>query len=78
MIAVADVVAAVNGTCKKWIHHRGFGFLIAESGEEIFCHVTQLRTGAQSLVVGQRVTFDIVDSDRKPGSKMAKNVRMSE
>jgi hypothetical protein len=30
------------------------------------------------LAVGDSVTFDVVDSDRKPGSKMAKNVRRVE
>ena len=27
------------------------------------------------MSVGDSVTFDVVDSDQKPGSKMAKNVR---
>lgn len=72
------VVAIVNGVVKKWIHHRGFGFITTETGDDIFCHVTALKTGTYSLAVGDSVTFDVVDSDRKPGSKMAKNVRRVE
>ena len=72
------VVAIMNGVVKKWIHHRGFGFITTETGDEIFCHVTALKTGTFSLSVGDSVTFDVVDSDQKPGSKMAKNVRRVE
>ena len=71
------VVAIVNGVVKKWIHHRGFGFITTETSA-IFCHVTALKTGTYSLAVGDSVTFDVDDSDRKPGSKMAKNVRRVE
>jgi CspA family cold shock protein len=70
------VVAIVNGVVKKWIHHRGFGFIATETGDDIFCHVTALKTGTYSLAVGDSVTFDVVDSDRKPGSKMAKEGRV--
>src|SRR5262249_6348995 len=49
------VVAIVNGVVKKWIHHRGFGFITTETGDEIFCHVTALKTGTYSLSVGDSV-----------------------
>jgi cold shock protein len=71
-------VAAVNGVCKIWVHHRGYGFITTDDGQDIFVHVTALATDIYSLAVGDRVTFDVVESDRKRGTKMAKNVRMVE
>jgi len=65
---------AMNGTIKKTVPDRGFGFITGEDNEEYFFH----RTGSdasldfEGLGGGERVTFDIEQSDKGP---RAKNVR---
>lgn len=65
----------MQGTIKRLIRDRGFGFIRAQDGQEIFFH----RTGLQqldfdSLKEGQSVEFDLERGEKGP---RAKNVRAS-
>jgi CspA family cold shock protein len=58
----------MNGTIKKLVHDRGFGFISGENGAEYFFHREQLRGGLDfdGLTAGQQVTFDTQDGPKGP------------
>ncbi|MFQ6613748.1 MAG: cold-shock protein [Fidelibacterota bacterium] len=55
-----------NGTVKEYDPGKGFGFIIAEDGEEYFVHVSELRPPLHKVGLreGEQVVFD-VDYDHK-------------
>ncbi len=60
----------MKGTIKKLIRDRGFGFISAEDGREIFFHITALQdTTFESLIEGQSVEFDVEKSPKDSQSK---------
>ena len=65
----------MEGSIKKLVSDRGFGFISTEKGKDVFFHGSGLvGTTFDELEVGQAVTFEIEDSPRGP---RAKNVRVS-
>jgi len=59
-----------NGTIKKLVSDRGFGFILAEgadsTGKDLFFHRADvLGTGYDSLRDGQKVTFDVGTDERR-------------
>lgn len=61
------------GRIKKIIPDRGFGFVRADDGNEVFFHRTELTSvDFDRLEEGQVVEFDIVDSPKGP---RARNLR---
>jgi CspA family cold shock protein len=51
----------------KWYDtDKGFGFLQAEDGQEVFLHATALPAGVTSLKNGTRVEFGVADGKRGP------------
>ncbi|WP_032093543.1 MULTISPECIES: cold-shock protein [Pasteurellaceae] len=61
-----------KGTVKWFNETKGFGFLQAESGEDVFVHFSAIQSnGFRTLKEGQAVAFDIVDDKR---GKKAENV----
>lgn len=58
----------MNGKVKSWNAQRGYGFITPESprpeGRDVFVHVTQIRGGVKELVPGDRVTFDITQTEK--------------
>jgi CspA family cold shock protein len=60
-----------NGTVKKLVAERGFGFIEAEDGKEYFFH----RSGVEnfdSLMGGEKVTFEIEPSQKGPRANRVK------
>lgn len=57
-----------QGTIKKVVADRGFGFIAAEDGKEYFFHRTGMDTSLSfdSLTGGERVTFDVEQSPKGP------------
>ena len=56
-----------NGTVKWFNGTKGFGFVTRESGEDVFVHFSAIQgDGFKTLDEGQKVTFDVEDSDRGP------------
>jgi len=63
----------MKGTIKKLVKDRGFGFIRAEDGREIFFHRTAVDgSNFESLAEGQSVEFDI---ERNTKDSQAKRPR---
>ncbi len=61
----------------KWFDpKKGFGFIERDEGDDVFVHFSSIEgEGFKSLEEGQKVTFEIVDSDKGP---QASNVNLVE
>ena len=63
----AEVTDVANGTIKRLVRDRGFGFIRDEAGQEWFFHRTAVQDGSfESLTEGQRVNFDEEPSEKGP------------
>lgn len=66
----------MKGKIKKLIRDRGFGFIAAEDGKDVFFHRSALVGGDfDSLVEGTDVEFDLEMGPKGPG---AVNVRVED
>ena len=64
----------MKGEIKKLIRDRGFGFIRAEDGNEVFFHQSALEgTTYESLEEGAKVEFSI---ERGPKGARATNMRL--
>jgi CspA family cold shock protein len=63
------------GTVKKLVRERGFGFIRASDGVELFFHRSALLgEGFDALTEGQAVEFDVERGDKGP---RATNMKVS-
>ena len=55
----------------KWFNDRkGYGFISQEEGNDVFVHFSSIQSsGYKTLSEGDRVEFDIEESDRGPEAK---------
>ena len=61
------------GTVKWFNAEKGYGFIAAESGVDVFVHFSAIQsTGYRSLEEGQPVEFDVTSGPKGP---QAANVR---
>ncbi|WP_019880326.1 cold-shock protein [Succinispira mobilis] len=60
----------------KWFNsEKGFGFLEQEDGKDVFVHFSAIQSdGYKTLEEGQKVEFDVVESER--GLQAANVVRL--
>lgn len=64
-----------TGTVKWFDSKKGFGFISADDGEDVFVHYTAISTeGFKTLDEGQKVEFEIIDGQKGP---QAGNVRLA-
>lgn len=57
----------MKGTIKRIIRERGFGFITAEDGSEVFFHRSALKdVDFDTLEEGNSVEFDVEAGDRGP------------
>ena len=57
----------MQGTIKKFVRDRGFGFIHAYDGREIFFHGSSLRQiDFDALKEGEKVEFDVERAEKGP------------
>jgi cold shock protein len=70
-----DTMAALNGTIKRLVSDKGFGFILASDGSEYFFHSSACsQTSFDELREGQAVTFD---RGQGPKGPRGENVRIA-
>jgi CspA family cold shock protein len=59
-----------TGTVKFFNMQKGYGFIQPSDGsKDVFVHISAVqRSGMQSLVEGQQVSFDVVNERGKPAA----------
>jgi cold shock protein len=54
-----------QGTVKWFSNEKGYGFIEREDGEDLFVHFSEIAMdGYKTLTQGQRVEFEIAQSDK--------------
>ena len=57
----------MKGTVKWFSAEKGYGFLTTDAGEDVFVHFSAIQIdGYKTLNEGQRVSFEVVSTDRGP------------
>lgn len=65
-----------TGTVKWFNAEKGFGFITADDGKDVFVHYSEIQTkGFKSLEENQKVEFDMGTGPKGP---QATNVRIQE
>ena len=60
-----------TGTVKWFNSEKGFGFITAENGNDVFVHFSAIQgDGFKTLEEGQTVTFDVEEGQRGPQAKV--------
>jgi CspA family cold shock protein len=59
-----------EGTVKWFSNKKGYGFIEQEGDKDLFVHHSAINmTGFKTLEKGDRVSFDVEESDRGPEAK---------
>ena len=57
----------MQGTVKWFNSKKGYRFIQAENGDEVFVHFSAIESdGFKNLNEGDKVSFEIIDGDRGP------------
>ncbi len=66
-----------SGKVKWFDNKRGFGFIAQETGQDVFVHHTSITgTGYKTLVEGELVNFEIVQSEKGPKALNVQRARV--
>jgi CspA family cold shock protein len=64
-----------QGTVKWFNPDKGYGFIAVDNGRDVFVHYTAIQMdGYRTLEEGQRVEFDIMQSERGPQAEAVRAV----
>ncbi|MCK4426901.1 MAG: cold shock domain-containing protein [candidate division Zixibacteria bacterium] len=64
-----------KGKIKRIIRERGFGFIAAEDGREIFFHQSELQNvDFDALMEGDQLEFDVVKGQKGPAAANVKKM----
>ena len=64
-----------QGTVKWFNADKGYGFIAVDGGRDVFVHFSAIQSdGYRTLEEGQRVVFDITQSDRGPQAEAVRAV----
>lgn len=67
---IEEVRVLAEGTVKWFSNKKGYGFIEQEGDKDLFVHHSAINmTGFKSLEKGDRVSFDVEESDRGPEAK---------
>ena len=56
-----------QGTVKWFNESKGYGFITAEEGKDVFVHYSAIQgEGFKTLNEGQKVSFDVVNGEKGP------------
>jgi CspA family cold shock protein len=55
----------LKGVVKRWLGHRGFGFIDSEEDGDVFIHHSEIQ-GAYDLREGQEVEFEVESPYKGP------------
>jgi CspA family cold shock protein len=56
----------IEGNVKWFNDAKGFGFLSDPDGKEVFIHHSEIKAKVRTLIEGDRVTFEVIDSPKGP------------
>jgi CspA family cold shock protein len=74
-IARVGVLGMAQGTVKWFNADKGYGFIAVDGGKDVFVHYSAiLSDGYRSLEQGQRVEFEITQSDRGPQAESVRTL----
>ena len=55
----------INGTVKWFNETKGFGFISADNGQDVFAHYSEIsNNGFKTLFEGKRVKFDVIQGKK--------------
>ena len=61
------LVFMAQGTVKWFNETKGYGFITADEGKDVFVHFSAIQgEGFKTLNEGQKVSFDIVNGEKGP------------
>ena len=62
-----NIYTMTNGTVKWFNDAKGFGFITAENGADVFSHFSEIQSNCfKKLEEGEKVTFDMGEGQRGP------------
>ena len=62
-----NIYTMTKGTVKWFNDSKGFGFITAEDGVDVFAHFSEIQSnGFKKLEEGEKVTFDMGEGQRGP------------
>ena len=62
-----NTMSKTTGTVKWFNETKGFGFIEREDGPDVFVHFSSIQAdGFKTLADGQKVEFDVTDSQKGP------------
>jgi cold shock protein len=67
-----------SGKIKWFDNKRGFGFILQDSGQDVFVHHSCIEgEGFKTLHEGDRVNYDLIECERGPKAERVQKLRRS-